>query len=401
MQKRQSKSGTSSDRKDRILSGLFHNKTELVVKLSIYRGLLSLFQTFVKMFQAEKPLMHKLHVEMYKVTREILGLFIKPDKIPDRVRDMMALDVSNREMQKSNRDLAVGRFAYVDLNKARLDKANHHWMDKLYTSLRAGYVKAATMLLKLPMNNSTLRELQVLDPALVRHNNTPRSLKRLAAKLPNVIGEAEQGQLAMEATQYSVDPDVKELADLFDDTKMRIDSDYWTKVFQLKVHEAPRFAVLKKLICALLSVFTGPLIEATFNIMDDIVEKDRASMTVENYEAIATVKRALTKKQVKAVTMTVTTDMKRSCINAFQTYKEHLIKKKQDLERRTEAKLQSAVIHMRLEKAKRISKLLKLQQLKRQRVQTTKQMNGMDKKRKATRQKATRQGRFKRIKMLE
>ena len=45
-----------------------------------------------------------------------------------------------------------------------------------------------------------------------------------------------------------------------------------------------------KLISALMSIFSGPPIESTFNIMDDLVEKDHSKLTVENYEAVAIVK---------------------------------------------------------------------------------------------------------------
>lgn len=58
-----------------------------------------------------------------------------------------------------------------------------------------------------------------------------------------------------------------------------------------------RFKLKKySLISALMSIFSGPLIESTFNIMDDIVEKDRSKLTVENYEAVAIVKTSLKRK---------------------------------------------------------------------------------------------------------
>ena len=44
--------------------------------------------------------------------------------------------------------------------------------------------------------------------------------------------------------------------------------------------------MLLKFISAMLSLLSGPLIESTYNIMDDNVEKDRSKLTVENYEAI-------------------------------------------------------------------------------------------------------------------
>jgi len=52
-QEKQTKSATSSDRKDRILAFLFTNRNETVVKLNLCRGLLSEFQGFVKVFQSE------------------------------------------------------------------------------------------------------------------------------------------------------------------------------------------------------------------------------------------------------------------------------------------------------------------------------------------------------------
>lgn len=279
-----------------------------------------------------------------------------------------------------------------------------------YASLREGYVKAAEKLLKMPLCNPTLRRLQVLDPALVRHKSTTRSLKVLAKELPNVISEKDQGQLAMEASTYSTDPDVFALSEAFDEDKMRIDSDFWKKVFELKRHDELRYGALKKLIVALLSIFAGPLIEATFNIMDDIVEKDRASMSVDTYESIAIVKTALKRKQETALTMKVTTDMKRSCINAYGTYRRHLKDKKEALEKKTEGKLQSAVIQMRKEKAKRIAKLIKLQQQRREQQQCRQQQHGVKgnegekargKKDSGRGKKDSGRGRFKRIRMME
>ena len=45
--------------------------------------------------------------------------------------------------------------------------------------------------------------------------------------------------------------------------------------------------MLQKVISAMLSISSGPLIENTFNIMDDIVGNDSSKLAVENYEAIS------------------------------------------------------------------------------------------------------------------
>ena len=55
---------------------------------------------------------------------------------------------------------------------------------------------------------------------------------------------------------------------------------------------------LKKyaLISALMSIFSGPLIESTFNVMDDIIEKEHSKLTVENYKVVTIVKTSLKRK---------------------------------------------------------------------------------------------------------
>lgn len=48
-----------------------------------------------------------------------------------------------------------------------------------------------------------------------------------------------------------------------------------------------KFPILAKLVKALLSLFTGPLVEGSFNIMDDIIENDRVRPNIEMYEGFA------------------------------------------------------------------------------------------------------------------
>lgn len=83
-------------------------------------------------------------------------------------------------------------FAFVDLNKSKLDKSQHHWVSSMYTDLRTGYMMAASKLLQLPVNNKTLRWLSVLDPDLVEHHQASLSFK-LAETLQNVSSMEEIG----------------------------------------------------------------------------------------------------------------------------------------------------------------------------------------------------------------
>ena len=358
-QEQQQKSTTSSDRKDRIVNCLFLNRRQTVVMLNMFKGLLGTFQHYVKYFQSEKPLIHLLHNKIVDVVKRLLGMFIKPEHIPDSVSKLKQLDVTNRSIQKADRDLGVGKHAYADLNKSRVDKKCHHWVTKVYDNLRVGYVLAAQKILKMPIENKTLRLMSVLDPEFVGHSQTEVSFKKIAEKMPQAFPSEEMGQLAVDAARYNTDKEVKMLASQYSEADP-IDTGFWAKVSQLQSFNQVRYPALKKLVTSVLTIFSGPLIESTFNIMDDIIEKDRTKMTVVNYEAVAIVKTVLRKKNVKSTDMEVPTSMKKFCINAYATYKKHVKEMKEERQKKHEEKLQSSVQLLKVEKAKRVVKLMRL-----------------------------------------
>ena len=122
-------------------------------------------------------------------------------------------------------------------------------------------------------------------------------------------------------------------------------------MFTLESFNKPRYPAMKSLVTALLTIFSGPLVESSFNIMDDIVEKDRASLTVENYEAVAIIKSTLRKRNLKIHNMKVDSTMKRSSINAYITYRAHLQRKKELKQLQLQHILSVSVLQLKAEKA--------------------------------------------------
>ncbi|KAL5016272.1 hypothetical protein ScPMuIL_005861 [Solemya velum] len=340
-QEKQQKSQTSHDRKDRILNALFINRTETIAMLNLCRGLLSIFQEYVKKFQTEAPQIHILHEQMVDITKTFMAIFIKPEHIPKHsVAALVKLDVSDRAIQKSDKDIAVGKYALPLITKARQDKSQHYWLDTL------------------PLRNKTIRCLSVLDPYMQSHSQIQKAFKYLASLLPNVIREEETGCLDMELNAFCVDQQVTDLGDKYDGK--RIDLGFWSPVRKLKTFDNPRYPVLSKLVCALLTSFSGPLIEGTFNVMGDIIEEDRSTMTIENYEAVAMIKTALKRKKVKSHQLKVTPSMKRCVINAYGTYRKQLSNKKEQAVKRKQEILDQSIQKLKIEKAKRLTKLIKL-----------------------------------------
>ncbi len=92
-----------------------------------------------------------------------------------------------------------------------------------------------------------------------------------------------------------------------------------------------------------MTIFAGPIVESSFNTMDDIIRKDRSSMTIENYEGTAVVRSALKIAKVSATDFQPSEAMVRATVNAHATYQKHVKTKKEEARKRQEARNQQAV----------------------------------------------------------
>ncbi|KAL0149029.1 hypothetical protein M9458_055644, partial [Cirrhinus mrigala] len=85
-----------------------------------------------------------------------------------------------------------------------------------------------------------------------------------------------------------------------------------------------------------------PLVEGSFNLMDDILESDRCSMNVETYESLAVIKSTLKARDWTASTMNIDQPLRRSCLSSFQNYQLHLKKKKETAQALKQKRLSEA-----------------------------------------------------------
>ena len=172
----------------------------------------------------------------------------------------------------------------------------------------------------LPLNNETLTKLSYLSPALQRNNKTKTALASLAKTIPNVLPECELGELDEELRAYTVDETLSEMPVDEEDSKFRLDKDWWIHVMRRKKNGNMKYPALSKLIKAVLTVFTGPLVESSFNIMDDVIEADRTRLTTFNYESLAMIKSSLSAHGQKAVAMTISEEMKQNVCHSYVRY---------------------------------------------------------------------------------
>lgn len=345
-QAQQAKSSCSESRKDRLLTALFKDLVKFQTTVNLYRGILSQLQGYTKLMQSEKPTLHVYHAEMFSLVQRVLMLFIKRKHIPDASVDELRKlrgKICDPSMQKSNEYLGVGEYSFISYTEALKRVKNRHWALDLAKKLRQGYEKCASMLLdKLPLTNKTILRLSCLHPGAYKDEEFPASVTNLAKSLPNVISTESLGAIDSEARNVNIDKQVALLADQFDDNEHRIDVHFWSKVFKLQ-----RYPQLNCLVKALLSIFTaGPLVEASFNLMDDTIRSDRTRLLTENYEALSVIRSRLKSQKTTAVTMTVTPDMARFVNTSKSRYVKHQDQKKRNQQAAQEKKLRQAVLQL-------------------------------------------------------
>ncbi|KAG8175384.1 hypothetical protein JTE90_007395 [Oedothorax gibbosus] len=157
------------------------------------------------------------------------------------------------------------------------------------------------------------------------------ALVKLSESLPQVLESSEKATFVEEVREYTVDQEIDNLENLGVYSKcdnMIIDLNWWSHIFRLEQDGELKYKVLPKLVKAVITPFSGPLVEGSFNIMDDIITADRSTLTVENYEAIYTIKYNLRRQKLKAIDLKPNVNMRKAIHTAYTSYKEHISKKK-------------------------------------------------------------------------
>jgi hypothetical protein len=324
---KQSLKNANAERKNRILTILFHSGNRYFFLLQFYRGIARQFGSYVKLFQHDKPMIHLLHEEIFSLCHNFLSFFIKPEFLPKIVKDMKELDFKDPKLQYGDRFLNFGKFAVREM----LDSQNKVWAKHFYMNLRNAYVNTTEYLLqKLPLDNNVLACFSALNPNLRKKSTTLIALQKLADALPQVV--SNKALLFEEIRLYTSDPQLDELeaTGVFHKPadKLRIDLDWWAHVFNIQHEGSSKYQLLSVFVKALLTPFSGPLVEGSFNIMDDIVTEDRSVLTVENYEAISTIKYNLRRRKMKAIELQPSISMRRAIQTAHTAYQHHLSEKK-------------------------------------------------------------------------
>lgn len=324
---KQKLTSASAERKARIVSTFFRKKNRYFFLLQFHRGILMQFANYIKQFQHEKPMIHVMHEEMYSLCRKFMSFFIKPEFLPKNVKDMLECKYESSKLQYEDKFLNLGKFVLKEM----LDSQDRVWAVKFLTNLRDAYINTTKYLLsRLPLRNKTLARFSALNPCLRKKSTTLKAFHKLAESLPQIV--CDKSLLLEEIREYTIDKKIDDLEELcvFSESQKdsRIDLHWWSHVFNIQDQGTLKYPLLSQFVKAILTPFSGPLVEGSFNIMGDIITQDRTVLTVENYEAISTIKYHLRRKKIKAIELEPSPNMRKAIHTAYASYQQHLLKKK-------------------------------------------------------------------------
>lgn len=256
-------------RKKRIGKKLFDRRKEIENVLATILDVLPMFKKFILAFEHSKPMVHKLCDYIIDTFSSFLKLFVKPEQIRESGKKLAALDLSDDSVYLPAKHIEVGACSSVLATMKPPDV--EVFREKLLAAFK---YTAIYMQSKLPLSSELLKALSMLDPLAFGQSACAIQLKKLPAFLPNISSSSFDTEIL--AMQSDMDiPTGQEVA---------LDK-WWANVFALK-----RYPAVERIVSACLSVFTGPKVEASFSMMNNIITEKSAQMALSTYEAIQATK---------------------------------------------------------------------------------------------------------------
>lgn len=129
------------------------------------------------------------------------------------------------------------------------------------------------------------------------HSQAVLQLKELASIMKHLV--CTESDPSMEILKYNVDPNLANYEDGDDIVK------WWAHVISLA-----KYPALMQAIRGALSIFHGPLVESSFSLMGDVIDKKSGNMRIPTFNSVQTVKYTLRSRGRTGITMLRREDVK-------------------------------------------------------------------------------------------
>ena len=274
-------------RKQRICEKIFYTDLTTTLYINFYLEVLPLLKGYVLTFQSANVKVHQLHDKQLEMFKRFLACFMKIEHLTGKTaRQLKDMDLSSDKGQfMKQKDMFVGRKINTIVKESPKDSVVQSFLDKA----SAAYIQCAGYMQKtLPLDNPLLRSLSAIDPVLTQDSVGIKELRKLGDYFQHLLSEEEQAELPRELVGFGVD------SSLPPRTEEAVE--WWTAVFR-----SSTYPTISKVVMASISIFHGPLVESSFNVMGDVIGTRSGSMNTETYSSIQTVKYALRARKTTAL----------------------------------------------------------------------------------------------------
>ena len=219
-------------------------------------GLSPLFESYLRMFQTDEPLVHILYSEMRDLLTVLMKRFIKPSVMEGKsMKELLEIDAADENNQVEMKKIDFGKDAqdYLVVLDENQRKQGQKAMKMSYESI-VKYLQQ-----KLPLQSTIMRDISCLSPLVRECEWTVNAIGRLASLLPHVLSKKEMALIKDEWRLYQIE-DIQE--NWFRDTKsgkmIRVD-EYWQNIFEIRSANSTnaKYPCLRKVVKTLLSLPNG------------------------------------------------------------------------------------------------------------------------------------------------
>ena len=163
------------ERKGKIVTKLFYEKSTLLLNSNLFMSVLPLFKSFILTFEQKEPLIHRLHRSLVEDFGAFLGCFTKFEVINNKL-NLIGVASNVRKLKT----FYAGDENEKLVSSLRKSKIQRYIATNFYRKLRTAYVTAAVYIQKkYALNNPLLKFFFALDPRLRQSSLTHEKLLNL------------------------------------------------------------------------------------------------------------------------------------------------------------------------------------------------------------------------------
>lgn len=303
----QNKDVMASERYKKIVTMLKDEET--LVQLHFLISVKPVFDSYLRVFQTEGPLVHCLHQSMIDLIKMLLLRFMKASEVNAlQASEMKQLDVTKNHLKHEEIDIGPVTKGLLKKTKSQRSKT------ETYFAIVKFYETATKYLIQnMPLDNKLLKALGCLHPQVRKSSTSARRILTVAQSMP-FITQDDLNRVSDEWRKYATDDDEVN-ADL------RVDRFWWEVLNMKEASGTHKFTVLSKVVKAALSLSHGNAdSERALSINKRMLGTERALLSTDTINGIRACKDAVEQYDDKPSDVPITRLMLSSCRNAHRAY---------------------------------------------------------------------------------